>query len=322
MDLRLPADTLVKTLLRTSTKEKLMLTSLGLPSRLSAAITLITGGLVLTSPLATQAAMEAKVYSITTWNAGCDGSTRDWWDNMANAWYNEITRKGTNILGWCIGGHCGDAYSKDGQLTNGNFVNSLFADSGLVAWGNDHNHLDEGDAALIALHGFETGNVYGGALRVNEAGNGNCSVMRDEMRLGNSDLEFLHLSSCQSMDDNQWSSWWQSFNGLHQVNGFHGLMWIGSGMVNDYEDFADDAFSSSIADAWLDNMYIPNVSGNDDQCPVAYAVGANSNDMWNRIATERYNRVHTDPAVGWWGVSFIAGCDPAAETVINSDLSN
>lgn len=286
------------------------------------ALSLATGALIATTPLVSFAQLEAKVYSITTWNAGCSGSTRNWWDDMANAWYEEITRKGTNIFGWCIGGHCGDAYSKSGKLTNGNFVNSLFADNSLVAWGNDFQHIDGGDAALMALHGFENSNVWGGALRVDEAGGGNCSINRNEMRLGNSDLEFLHLSSCQSLDDNQWTSWYQSFGGLHQVDGFHGLMWIGSGMVNDYADFADDAYSTNIADAWLDNMYIPNVSGSDDQCPVAYAVGANSADMWYRIGHERYNNVFGDPAsVGWWGTVYIAGCDPAAETVIGSDLS-
>ncbi|MEJ2125845.1 MAG: DUF6345 domain-containing protein [Alphaproteobacteria bacterium] len=269
------------------------------------------------------AGYEAKSYAITTWNAGCAGGTRSYWDDMADAWYDEITDKGFSFFGWCWWGHCNDAYSRDGQYVNGNIVNSKFADSSVVPWGNDTSHLDEGDAVMMALHGWEGGNNYGGRVRVNEAGGGDCDIRRSEMQLGDSDLEFLHLSSCQSMDDNQWSTWWQAFNGVHQVDGFHGLMWIGSGLVNDYQDFADDAFSSTIADAWLDNMYVPNISGNDDQCPVAYAVGANSADTWNRIGTERYDNVHSDPnTIGYWGVIFIGGCDPAAETVITSDYSS
>jgi len=268
-------------------------------------------------------ALEAKSYAITTWNAGCSGSTRNWWDNMADAWYDEITNDGFSFFGWCISGHCGDAFSRDGQQVNGNFVNSQFADSSVVSWGRDHVHMDEGDAAMIALHGFESGNVYGGRVRVNEPGGGDCNIMRSEMEAGDQDLEFLHLSSCQSMDDNQWSSWWQGFGRLHQVNGFHGWMWIGSGLVNDYKDFADDAFSSTISNSWLDNMYVPNISGSDDQCPVSYAVGANSSDTWSRMGSERYNNVHSDPAsIGYWGVTFISGCDPAAETVITSDYSS
>lgn len=258
-------------------------------------------------------ALEAKMYAVTVWNAGCGGSTRNWWDNMADAWYDEITNTGWSFLGWCVAGHCGDAYSRDGRQVNGNMVNSQFADASVVAWGNDTAHMDEGDAVLIAWHGAESGNVYLGSMRVNEAGGGNCTLRRDEMQIGDSDLEFLHLSSCQSMDDNQWSTWWQAYGRAHQIDGFHGLMWIGSGLVNDYSDFADDAFSDTIANAWLDNMYVPNISGNDDQCPVAHAVGANSADMWNRIGTEQYDNVLSDPSsVGWWGVTWITPCDPAA----------
>jgi len=270
-----------------------------------------------------EAREEAKMYAITTWNGGCGGSTRTWWDNMADAWYDEITNQGFSFFGWCVSGHCGDAYSRDGRRVNGNIVNSLFADASVVTWGNDTANMDEGDAVLGAWHGAETGNIYRGSMRVNEGGAGDCSLRRDEMEIGDWDLEFLHLSSCQSMDDNQWASWWQAFNGAHQVDGFHGWMWIGAGLVDDYEDFADDAFDTTIANAWLDNMYRPNISGSDDQCPVAYAVGRNSSDTWSRIGTERYNRVHSDPTtIGYWGVVFISGCDPAAETVINSDTSS
>ena len=267
------------------------------------------------------AAYEAKSYAVTTWNAGCSGSTRNSWDDMADAWYDEITRKGVNFFGWCIGGHCSDAYSRDGQQVDGTIRNSQFADRSIVNWGNDSAHMDEGDAVMLALHGFENGNDYGGRVRINEAGGGNCNIRRSEMDLGDFDQEFLHLSSCQSMDDNQWSSWWRAFDGAHQVTGFHGLMWIGTNRISEYRDFAEDAFSKTIADSWLDNMYVPNIQNGDDQCPVAYAVGANHNDMWNRIGTERYNNVLSDPNdVGWWGVTYIEGCDPAAETTIGSDF--
>lgn len=268
-------------------------------------------------------AQEAKVYAVTTWNAGCSGGTRDAWDDMADAWYDEVTDSGFSLFGWCLSGHCDEAYSRDGRLVNGGMVNSMFADGSEVAFGNDSAHVDEADAALVAWHGAESGNVYLGSMRVNEPGSGDCTLRRDEMELGDWDLEFLHLSSCQSMDDNQWSTWWQAFGGAHQVDGFHGLMWIGSGLVGDYGDFADDAFDTTIADAWLDNMYRPDISGSDDQCPVAYAVGANSADTWSRIGSERYSHVLSDPTnIGYWGVVFIGGCDPAAETVINTDTSN
>ena len=268
-------------------------------------------------------ARDAKVYAVTSWTAGCPGGARSWWDDMADAWYNEITDPGWSIFGWCVTGHCGDAYSRNGRRVDGNMVNSMFADSSKVAWGNDTPNIDRADAALVAWHGSESGNIYQGSMRVDEAGAGDCTLRRDEMSLGNNNLEFVHLSSCQSMDDNQWSTWWQAFNRLHQANGFHGLMWIGSSRVDDYEDFADDAFDDTIANAWLDNLYVNNVSGSDDQCPVSYAVGANNSDMWNRIGVERYNHVLSDPAtIGWWGVTYINGCDPAGETVIGSDFAH
>ena len=95
------------------------------------------------------------------------------------------------------------------------------------------------------------------------------------------------------------------------MDGFHGFMWIGSGLISNYSDFADDAFGGSISDAWLDNHYVPNVSGSDDQCPVAYAVGANEADATNRLFNERYDNVFSDPgSIGWWHVTYIAGLRP------------
>jgi hypothetical protein len=135
-------------------------------------------------------------------------------------------------------------------------------------------------------------------------------------------LKFLHLSSCNSLDDNQWSDrWWESFSGLHQVDGFHGFMWISTAYTTDYQDFASDAFTSTIANSWIDNLYRPDISGTDDQCPVAYAVGADSNDTWNRIGTERYNNIHSNPnTVGYWGAIWIQNCDPANEDTIGTGI--
>lgn len=262
---------------------------------------------------------EAKIYVVTRWDAGCPGGQRDWWDNMADAWYDEITDSGFSFLGWCLWGHCKDAYSRDGRQVNGNIVNSRFADASVVTWGNDRRHLDEGDAVLVAWHGGEDGDVYRGSMRVNEPGAGDCSLRRDEMEIGDWDLEFLHLSSCHSMDRNQWHEWWQAFDGAHQVDGFHGWMWIGSGLVGDYRDFADDAFDTTIADAWLDNMYVPDIWGSEDQCPVAYGVGRTLVDLVLRMHGERYNNVHSDPTqIGWWGAIYIRGCDPADEDPLPS----
>ena len=274
------------------------------------------GAAALTSSTAS-AQYEAKMYAISIWNAGCTGGQRDDWDNMVDAWYDEITNDGFSIFGWCVWGHCDDAFSRDGRVVNDSIANSWFADRDVVTWGSDTSRLDEGDAVMIGTHGADSSNVWSGTMRVDEAGAGDCSLRRDEMQIGDSDLEFLHLSSCNSMDANQWTSWWQAFSRAHQVDGFHGFMWIGSGLISNYRDFASDAFDGSISDAWLDNHYVPDVSGTDDQCPVAYAVGADQRDAVNRLSNERYNQVFADPSsIGWWQVTYIAGCDPANENAL------
>lgn len=264
---------------------------------------------------------EAKLFAITTWNAGCSGSARSLWDDMGLAWYNEITRKGFYFLGSWWFGHGPDAYLKDGAYINGNIADSWFTDSDVVWWGNDKHYVDEADACMVCLHGGENSGRWQGSVRVNESGPGNCRTWQGDMEFGDWDLEFLHLSSCHSLDDNQWFfEWTSSFDGLHQVDGFHGEMWIGSSFIDDYEDFADDAFDMSIADAWLDNMYRTNINGAYCQCPVAYAVGANIVDMWFRIVTERYNKVHSDPHnIGYVGCFYIDGCDPSGEDVCGDD---
>ena len=269
------------------------------------------------APPAAQA-LEAQLYAITTWNAGCSGSTRNSWDDMGDEWYDAITDD--DPTWWW--GHGSEAYSRDRRQVNGNIADSWFTDTSLASFGNDRTYLDEGDAVMICTHGAESSGRWFGRMRINEAGSGNCNAWQGHMELGDLDLEFLHLSSCQSLDDNQWSSeWLDSFNGLHQVDGFHGLMWIGSSLEDDYEDFADDAFDCSIADAWLDNMYRPNISGSDDQCPVAYATGSTEGDLLNRLGNERYDNVYSDPtSPNWWGAMYIGGCDPANEDVCGDDI--
>jgi len=173
----------------------------------------------------------------------------------------------------------------------------------------------------VAWHGAESGNVYLGSMRVNELGSGDCTLRRDEMELGDWDLEFLHLSSCQSMTTTSGPRGGRPSAGRTRSTASTADV-DRLGLVGDYGDFADDAFDTTIADAWLDNMYRPDISGSDDQCPVAYAVGANSADTWSRIGSERYNHVLSDRRTSVTGVVFIGGCDPAAETVINTNTSN
>lgn len=271
-------------------------------------LALLSTACVLSAP-SNASALEAQVYAITKWDDDCSGSTRRAWDNYADNWYDDITNTASSPSG-----HGSRAYSRDRRKVNGNIADSWFVDAESYSWGNDDTYLDEGDAAIVCTHGGESDGRWYGKMRINESGSGDCYAKQGNMSFGDHDLEFLHLSSCNSMDDNQWSDdWHESFDGLHLVTGFHGLMYISSFYVNDYEHFSDDAFDVSIADSWVDNLYRRNANLFDDQCPVSYGVGSSESNLWTRMDHEQYDNVYSDPTVSWWGVVYIDGCDPQNE---------
>ena len=260
----------------------------------------------------------ALVICITQWNGGC-GTTDDnrtSWDNMVDGWYDDITDDASTP--W---GHSAKAWWRDGFRQNGTIVDSDFTDASIVSWGDDSDddNVDEPDACMVALHGGESSDNlrWYGLVRVDESGDGNCYAWQGHMALGDSDLEFLHLSSCNSMnEDVWWGEWQESFDGLHQINGFHGIMWINSTYRGRYEDFSDDAFDISIADSWVDNLYKYRVAG-ENMCPVSRGVGYSENSLWTRMDHEEYDWVYSDPdGAGWMGVVYIKGCNPKGEPAL------
>ncbi len=246
----------------------------------------------------------AIVRVVTRWDGGCTGDNRRRWDNMIDGWYDDITDAGR---------HGDRAWWKDGFYENGNIVDSDFTDPDVVAWGNDRaqDRVDEADVIMVGLHGSPgTGGRWDAAVRVDEPGAGNCKSWQNHMRLGDYDLEFLHLSSCHSMNQEVWAEWHSSFQGLHQVNGFHGVMYVTSLYDHRYEGFSDDAFDISIADSWLDNLYKYRRSGR-NQCPVARVVGFGAADTWDRMDHEQYDWVYPDPVgAGTWGTIWPSECNP------------
>jgi hypothetical protein len=250
----------------------------------------------------------ALVLVVTRWNSSCDADNRRRWDNMIDGWYDDITDD--RETPW---GHGGNSWWKDGFYENGNIVDSDFTDSRIVAWGNDDcdDCVDEGDAVMIGLHGSNgTGGRWNAHVRVDETGAGNCVSWQGHMLFGDYDLEFLHLSSCHSADFDVWSEWGDSFDGLHQMDGFHGVMYVTSLYDHRYEGFSDDAFNTSIADSWVDNLYKYR-SRHRNQCPVAIGVGNGASDLWDRMDNEQYDWVYHDPDV-WThqGRIWIEDCDP------------
>lgn len=91
-------------------------------------------------------------------------------------------------------------------------------------------------------------------------------------------------------------------------------MWIGPSLVSDYKNFAEDAFDMSISLAWLENMYRDDINGTIQQCPVAYGVGSDRDDSWNRLLSEQYDNILNDPPnKNYVSVLYICNCDPDCE---------
>jgi hypothetical protein len=260
--------------------------------------------------------LEAKVYVVTDWPASgtCEASDRPSWDDMAFAWYDEIGD--------------GPVFFKNGSWTNGSLSRSVLCDpDSPQSPCTDDSHIDDADAALLAFHGSDSGNHWSGALRVQTGPD--CRIhapegaSTDALFVGDVDLEFLHLSSCNSMDDDNLKYAWRMFqdvdsasngNRLHQADGFHGVMWISEGRADDYEDFAEDAHYVSIRTAWLDNLYDDEVQDIYEQCPLAYAVGTTFADAKARLSGERYTNIYSDPGpIAYVAFATYLGCDPKGD---------
>ncbi len=257
-------------------------------------------------------AAEVTAFVITNWNAECDANRINDWDNMVRAWYNEMRDDDAPPDGHGLG-----AYAI-GWLNNDNWiVDSQFCDPDLVSWGDDVNHAEVPDAFMAGLHGGNNSNDHRwiGYVKYDEPGGGNCWTYQGHIKLGDDDLEFFHLSSCYSMDrEDWWNEWNSSFDGLHEVDGFHGVMWIDDDYASDYRRFADDAYWMSIAESWVDHMY-QSPWFRADQCPVSRVVGFDADDSRDRLNSERYNDVFADPP-GYPNqprshrAKYIGGCDP------------
>lgn len=288
---------------------------------------LLLGALTLSPHLL---AMEAKVFAISdfvpTASGGCGGNDIGHWDNMVDEWYDQMGSEG---------------HTKDGQFTNGSMTIQRFCDPDWNSACRDDEFIDDADAAMIATHGSDSGDHWAGTMRFPWAGH--CALdaggTSDDMWVGDWDLEFIHLSSCFSADDD-------NLNGIreamfdpidtpghgrraHQWDGFHGIMWIGGRFDNDYEDFADDAHSVAMSVAWVNNMYNNRVDcagydpfnwfGTcDEQCPVAYSISNTESSALSRLNYERYNNVYSDPTGNnWYAYRYIENCDPVSETAFN-----
>lgn len=264
--------------------------------------------------------LEGKMYVITDWSGSdsdnyCEGRDVEAWAEMLDGWYDAVNDYGKVF--------------KDGRMVNGDMKATIFCDPDSRAGCNDVARLDDADVAMIGLHGIDRGEHWAGLMRT--PWQSRCRVDAPErlvgpddelVQLGDTDLEFFHMSSCESMNDEHWDNTRLMFsdggssNRLHIATGFHGVMWISSGRDDDYEDFALDGHFA-LASAWTDHLYDDGIGdGNYEQCPVAMSVGSSSNACAVRLATEGYLvPQNPDPGgVNWYCTSYYDGCDPKAET--------
>ena len=259
--------------------------------------------------LGTASAMEVKKFAIGNFTTECGGSQRSSWPNMVDGWYDEMANEG---------------HLKDGNYVDGNMTLQRFCDPDWNGSCEDDSYIDDADAFIIATHGADSGDHWQGLMRW--SWNGQCRLdgggNGDEMRAGDIDAEFGVLSSCHSGDDDNMPGLRNAMfdptdspgNGrrAHQFEVFHGLMYISNGRRGDYEDFADEAHSDSISDAWVYNQI------DSKQCPVAYAISSSLSGCLTRLNNERYNYVYGDPPGNshYCWKAFL-DCDPDDETAWN-----
>ncbi len=271
-------------------------------------------------------AMEAKVFAIGDFvpssSGGCGGNDISHWPTMVDHWYDHMA----------VHGH-----SKDGQYTNGSMTIQRFADPDFFTGALDYLYADDADALMIATHGSDSGDHWAGTMRY--PWSGHCALdaggTANDMHIGEIDAEFIHISSCFSADDDNIWGVHTAMNDpidlgsyAHQWDGFHGIMWIGSGFDNDYKEFAHDAHSIAMAQSWVNNMYDSTVGcaaydpwnwfGTcQQQCPVAYSVGTSGSNALTRLNYERYNNVYSDVTHSNFGgsaIRYIVNCDSVGET--------
>ncbi len=288
---------------------------------------LLAGLAIVTGTTPAFAGLEAKLYVVSDWSPGnngtagyCAANNVGSWDEMTSGWYDAVNDFGTVF--------------KDGKWVNGKLRRGLFCDPDTGLTCADHERIDEADVAMIGFHGADSGGHWRGSMRYDGTQNGYSDCQIDapeagsgELFLGDADLEFYHMSSCNSMDDDNLVNVRRLFQDpvdspasgkrLHLATGFHGVMWISEGRADDYATFAW-AGHVGLAEAWTDTMYDGSVEYEGEEyqmCPIAYSVGPSLDNCLERLTHESYVNVRNpDPSsVSYWCAMAYEGCDPRAD---------
>ncbi|MEF7615678.1 DUF6345 domain-containing protein [Aquincola sp. MAHUQ-54] len=291
--------------------------------RLLAAAAVSTG-------LSTALAFKVDMYAIGNWSGGTcapgdTDSDRGSWPGMASAWYDWM-----GLMG----------HAKTGKFVDGNMTLRRFCDPSYDAACADFAYVDWPDAAIVAAHGYDAGDRWGALMR--NSWKNQCSLTMgggaSSTFVGDSNLKFLHASSCLSLNDNYFSNMrvamkeTGSAKGLHVMTGFHGIMWISSSFNGNYAETAFDGHFMPVAKAWVTNHYKSNqfacaaydpfnwFGTCQDQCPTAMTIGPTAGNALNRLLHERYNNsgAFGSPTgrsyYAWMGY---LGCDPLGQNGFN-----
>lgn len=277
-------------------------------------------------------AMDVKLYAIGVFKPialiGCGGKNVSHWPAMVDNWYYAMAGWGHNLTG---------------RLVNSDQITiKRFCDPDWQAGCEDETRIDAANAAMIATHGNDGGDHWQGIMRVSwkppTLDDPECRLdaggSAENMNLGDTKLEFIHLSSCYSADDDNLAGIRKAMydpnepnsGHAHQWDGFHGIMFIGDGYDWSYSFFANFAHMIPMADAWVIGMYDENSCGDKgcgEQCPVAYAIGSTPSEAKYRITFERYNNVISpDPGHSAYAYRAVKGCLPQGEWPFNPAVNS
>lgn len=263
-----------------------------------------------------------KYYAWTTASTECPTTSGSLsaMDDMLDAWSDKMIDKG---------------WPRDGKLVNGNINLDRFCDpdSGISGCSDYTNGIDEADAVMVGVHGSDDGDHWEGLLRDSGTSGSSCRANNSDDLRPDVDLEFLHLVSCHSLDDDNLPYAWEMMqdpvdspgNGrrLQLLTGFHGNTGIGTSLTGEYKQVAKDGFKGALSDAWMDNLYDPSVTyvgtaGVWEMCPIAYTIGSTSNLCTNLLDDTGYGSVGFDPSNDtYYCYTYMEDCLPSGDDVFD-----
>ena len=109
------------------------------------------------------------------------------------------------------------------------------------------------------------------------------------------------------------NTWQPVFSGIHQVNGFHGIVAVTGTLRNGLHRVAIYGLDNAVGERWVDELYEENANNGMDNCPITDVGGNTTAGATYRLQHETYSNRNTfsDLIQPWMYVYYyIEGCDP------------